>query len=78
MLEEVGDAGGAARLVARADVVEDVGRDDGRGVILVHDDTEPVREDARDDRQLEGEREPGQHRQRGDQGREAAPHGPCS
>ena len=78
VLEEMRDAGGAAHLVARADVVEDVGRDDGRGVILVHDDAEPVRERARHHRQLEGEREPGHRRQRGEQDREAAPHGPCS
>src|SRR5439155_371857 len=74
VLEEVGDAGGAPYLVARADVVEDVRRDDGRRVILVHEDAEPVRERARGDGQLEREGEAGKCRQRSEQGGEAVRH----
>jgi hypothetical protein len=53
VLEEMRDAGLAARLVARAGAVEDVRRDDGRGVILVHEDAEAVRQRLVGDRQLE-------------------------
>src|SRR5207245_542465 len=48
VLEEVGDAGGAARLVARADAVPHLERDDGTAVVLLQQHAQAVLEGGRE------------------------------
>ena len=45
VLEEVCEACAARRLVLRADVIPDVDADDGRRVVFVEDDAQPVRQE---------------------------------
>ena len=42
MFEQVGESGSTGLLSRRPDVIPDVHRDDGRAVILVEDDVQPV------------------------------------
>ncbi len=45
MLEQVGEAGLARRLILRPDMIPDRDRDDGRLAVLVHDHAQAVRQD---------------------------------
>jgi len=65
VLEEVRDPGGAALLVARADAVPHLERDDGAAVILQQQHAEPVVEGGGDD--AVGRVRPRGDQQRGDQ-----------
>ena len=65
VLEEVGEAGAAGLLVARADVVPEVHGDDGRGAVGAQQDPEAVVEDVLADRVRGGRGGHARHRAAG-------------